>query len=190
MVEHPPAFTTEQSGFLYWRLRGVGPRPCFDQQKKTQYYLLIATLTRSHWIWMISGKWPTGSAATDSLAEKCKVRQELFLHSGPVEQWEKDIQSISIKTLSERSWPSIPIPMKKRSLLRPRLVPIFRGYWTHYETFITYLMEKSEDSIFKLYKLIKGNIHVLDVREQGIWCLHLDGVRLLPLSELWNPAGN
>ena len=38
-------------------------------------------------------------------------------------------------------------------------------------------------SFYQAYQ--KGNIHVLDVREQEEYdALHLDGVRLLPLSEL------
>ena len=40
-------------------------------------------------------------------------------------------------------------------------------------------------SFYQAYQ--KGNIHVLDVREQEEYdALHLDGVRLLPLSELAN----
>ena len=64
VVEHPPAFTTEQADSYIEGLEGVRTKTMFlTNKKKTQYYLLIMD-ARSHWIWMISkSKWkPTGSA--------------------------------------------------------------------------------------------------------------------------------
>ena len=64
VVEHPPAFTTEQADSYIEGLEGVRTKTMFlTNKKKTQYYLLIM-VTRNHWIWMISkSKWkPTGSA--------------------------------------------------------------------------------------------------------------------------------
>ena len=65
VVEHPPAFTTEQADSYIEGLEGVRTKSMFlTNKKKTQFSISLSWTTRNHWIWMISkNKWKlTGSA--------------------------------------------------------------------------------------------------------------------------------
>ena len=63
VVEHPPAFTTEQADSYIEGLEGVRTKTMFLTNRKLNT-ICSSWMTRNHWIWRISkSKWkPTGSA--------------------------------------------------------------------------------------------------------------------------------
>ena len=85
VVEHPPAFTTEQAADSYIEgLEGVRTKSMFlTNKKKTKFYLLIMDdkkpLDMDDFKEQVEAN-RIRMASADSLAEKCNYLQERFLH--------------------------------------------------------------------------------------------------------------
>ncbi len=96
VVEHPPAFTTEQADSYIEGLEGVRTKSMFlTNKKKTQYYLLIMDDHKS--LDMDDFKEQVGAnrirmASADSLAEKMNLPAGTVSPFGLLNNAEKDIQ--------------------------------------------------------------------------------------------------
>ena len=95
VVEHPPAFTTEQADSYIEGLEGVRTKSMFlTNKKKTQYYLLIMDDQKS--LDMDDFKEQVGAnrirmASSDSLAEKMQLPAGTVSPFGLLNNEEKDI---------------------------------------------------------------------------------------------------
>ena len=95
VVEHPPAFTTEQADSYIEGLEGVRTKSMFlTNKKKTQYYLLIMDDQKS--LDMDDFKEQVGAnrirmASSDSLAEKMQLPAGTVSPFGLLNNAEKDI---------------------------------------------------------------------------------------------------
>ena len=95
VVEHPPAFTTEQADSYIEGLEGVRTKTMFlTNKKKTQYYLLIMDDQKS--LDMDDFKEQVGAnrirmASTESLAEKMQLPAGTVSPFGLLNNEEKDI---------------------------------------------------------------------------------------------------
>ena len=96
VVEHPPAFTTEQADSYIEGMEGVRTKSMFlTNKKKTQYYLLIMDDKKS--LDMDDFKVQVGAdrirmASLDSLAEKMTLPAGTVSPFGLLNNEEKDIQ--------------------------------------------------------------------------------------------------
>lgn len=96
VVEHPPAFTTEQADSYIEGLEGVRTKSMFlTNKKKTQYYLLVMDDHKS--LDMDDFKEQVGAnrirmASADSLAEKMNLSAGTVSPFGLLNNAEKDIQ--------------------------------------------------------------------------------------------------
>ena len=96
VVEHPPAFTTEQADSYIEGLEGVRTKSMFlTNKKKTQYYLLVMDDHKS--LDMDDFKEQVGAnrirmASADSLAEKMQLLPGTVSPFGLLNNAEKDIQ--------------------------------------------------------------------------------------------------
>ncbi len=96
VVEHPPAFTTEQADSYIEGLEGVRTKSMFlTNKKKTQYYLLVMDDHKS--LDMDDFKEQVGAnrirmASLDSLAEKMNLPAGTVSPFGLLNNEEKDIQ--------------------------------------------------------------------------------------------------
>ena len=96
VVEHPPAFTTEQADSYIEGLEGVRTKSMFlTNKKKTQYYLLVMDDHKS--LDMDDFKEQVGAnrirmASLDSLAEKMNLSAGTVSPFGLLNNAEKDIQ--------------------------------------------------------------------------------------------------
>ena len=96
VVEHPPAFTTEQADSYIEGMEGVRTKSMFlTNKKKTQYYLLIMDDKKS--LDMDDFKVQVGAdrirmASLDSLAEKMNLPAGTVSLFGLLNNEEKDIQ--------------------------------------------------------------------------------------------------
>lgn len=96
VVEHPPAFTTEQADSYIEGMEGVRTKSMFlTNKKKTQYYLLIMDDKKS--LDMDDFKVQVGAnrirmASLDSLAEKMNLPAGTVSPFGLLNNEEKDIQ--------------------------------------------------------------------------------------------------
>ena len=125
VVEHPPAFTTEQADSYIEGLEGVRTKSMFlTNKKKTQYYLLIMDDHKP--LDMDDFKEQVGAnrirmASADSLAEKMNLPAGTVSPFGLLNNAEKDIQVYFDKDISsEEIMLSIPIPMKRPSLSKAK----------------------------------------------------------------------
>ncbi len=80
--------------------------------------------------------------------------------------------------------------MKKDSFYQnPRPVPLLQIHYFNYDANAAWYQRRNHENFKLLPSLSKRETYVLDVREQEEYdALHLDGVRLLPLSELADQA--
>ena len=104
VVEHPPAFTTEQADSYIEGLEGVRTKSMFlTNKKKTQYYLLVMDDHKS--LDMDDFKEQVGAnrirmASADSLAEKMNLPAGTVSPFGLLNNAEKDIQVYFDKDIS------------------------------------------------------------------------------------------
>ena len=104
VVEHPPAFTTEQADSYIEGLEGVRTKSMFlTNKKKTQYYLLIMDDHKP--LDMDDFKEQVGAnrirmASADSLAEKMNLSAGTVSPFGLLNNAEKDIQVYFDKDIS------------------------------------------------------------------------------------------
>jgi len=104
VVEHPPAFTTEQADSYIEGLEGVRTKSMFlTNKKKTQYYLLIMDDHKP--LDMDDFKEQVGAnrirmASADSLAEKMNLPAGTVSPFGLLNNAEKDIQVYFDKDIS------------------------------------------------------------------------------------------
>ncbi len=126
--------------FLHWRLRGVRAKSCLTNRRKkpilSPYHGRQETIGYG---WFQKNKW--ANRIRMASAESPSRKNAITSWDSDISLWlvkhaEKDILVyFLIRPLCQRkSWPSIQIPMKKRSLLKPRLVPILVSIGFSYES--------------------------------------------------------
>ena len=125
VVEHPPAFTTEQADSYIEGLEAVRTKSMFlTNKKKTQFYLLIMDdqkpLDMEDFKEQVEAN-RIRMASADSLAEKMQLPAGTVSPFGLLNNGEKDIRVYFDKDIvSEEIMTFHPNTNEKRSLLKPK----------------------------------------------------------------------